>query len=231
MSNESNIEALISRSQKDLAKVEADYTSSLTAKSVSDDLKIDIKNLLGNLRSALDYLAHDMRDTHCAPGSGASRFYFPIAQSASDFAGIMRNWYPGLETAAPDLYKYLESVQPYHGDHTRWLSEFNKLNNGNKHEQLVEQTRTETEWIEVKSPGGSTVGWNPAAVTFGSGVSIGGTSVDPKTQMPVPTAKQQVKKTVWVDFKFKDTDISALDLLRESSRGVAEICKEARKWL
>jgi len=128
----------------------------------------------------------------------------------------MSRCFPNLEVASPDLYSYLESIQPYKSGNNKWLGLFNKVNNENKHGDLVEQTRTETKQIKVNTQGGAEVSWNPDAVKFSSGVSIGGVPVNPRTQMPVPHPSQSVQIITWVDFKFVGIDISVLWLLKES---------------
>ena len=225
-----NIRALLSRSADDLHQVRKDYDASLQAQAISSELKIDIKNLCENLRSVLDYLAHDMRETHC-PVAGKKNFYFPIFDTAPSFAGQMSAWYPGLDTANAPLYAYLSGLQPYQGADRLWLSQFNKLNNLNKHGDLVEQTRVTFEQVKVSSTSGAQVTWNPANVRFGSGVRIAGVPVDPRTQMPIRDGSLTVQKTIWVDFKFHEPDVSVLPLLSEATAGIAKIAAEVQALL
>jgi hypothetical protein len=224
-----DVDALINRSEKDFAAVRAAYDKALHDHTISAELRIDIKNLCGNLRSALDYLAADMRDKHCAAANPSARFYFPILPDANQYQNQMNNWFPGLRAACVDLWNYLESVQPYHAS-SAWLGKFNRVNNENKHESLVEQTRTETQRVNVWFAGGS-VNWDPSAVRFGPGVFIGGVPVNPSTQMPVPHPSQKVEKIIWVDFKFDGIDESAIALLQNSLEGVKKIVDNVYKWL
>ncbi len=208
-----------------MAKIESEYKSSLARQQITIDLRIDIKNVCGILRSVLDYLAHEIREKRCPCAARNRRYYFPILLDRQTFDDKVEEWYPGLQASAPALRNYLESIQPYHVDWA-WLDQFNKLNNENKHERLVQQTRSETEQIEVKMQGGSQVVWRPKNVWFGPGVSIGGVPVDPATQMPIPDPSQRVKRIVWVDFKFEGIDVSALALLKKASSGIADISTE-----
>ncbi len=57
---------------------------------------------------------------------------------------------------------------------------------------------------------------------FGSGVFIGGVPINPSTQMPVPSNTQTIIIETWVDFKFEDTDISAIWLIKESLKHTKE---------
>ncbi|MDQ3009526.1 MAG: hypothetical protein M3X11_02320 [Acidobacteriota bacterium] len=224
-----SIEALLARADEDLKKIEAEYAKALTEQTIPDDLRIDIKNLSGNLRSVLDYLARDIRETHCPAAKAKDIFYFPILSDAVTFGKKMATWYPGLETTERTLWDYLESIQPYHAS-TIWLSQFNRLNNENKHDDLVAQTRTEIKEVRVDTPGGR-VSWNPGAVKFGPGVSIGGVPIDPRTQMPMPHPSQQVSQIIWVDFRFDGIDVSAIALLRASLVGVKNLVADIYAWL
>ncbi len=225
-----DVQALITEAREQLREVEGKYQSSLTVKHVSPDLKIKIKNLCENLRSVLDYLAHDIRETKCSKPKETDRFYFPILPDKKQFESKMMEWFPGLDSAAPDLWSYLESIQPYHGAQTEWLGQFNRVNNENKHSALVEQTKTETERVRASSSGGS-VEWSPQNVRFGNGVSILGVPVDPSTQLPVPHPSIDVKRVVWVDFRFEGIGKSALGLLKQATDGIGQIASKAIELL
>ena len=230
MTTRSNsIKALLARSAKDVARIEQEYNDALHAKRVSDELCIDIKNLCGNLRSVLDYLASDIREIHCPNAKPKERFYFPILPDRTQFESRMTQWFPDLAVSSPDVWNYLESIQPYH-DGFEWLGYLNRVNNENKHKALVEQTRTETERVSVSTKGGGQVSWTPGSVRFGKGVSIGGVPVDPDTQMPVPHPSQTVKRVVWVDFRFADLNVSAMALLPTAADGVKAIVDDLSEW-
>ena len=107
-----DVDALVKRSEKDFAAVRVAYDKCLHERTISPELRIDIKNLCGNLRSILDYLARDIRKKYCPTANSNVRFYFPILPDAVQYQNQMNNWFPGLRTACPDLWNYLESVQP-----------------------------------------------------------------------------------------------------------------------
>jgi len=93
-SRERQINALIIKAKKQYSAIESEYESSLAQKSVSEDLSIDIKNLCENLRSALDYLAHDIQETHCPSLNKKDKIYFPILPDINQFRNKMSRWYP-----------------------------------------------------------------------------------------------------------------------------------------
>jgi hypothetical protein len=224
-----DVDVLLRRSENDFGTVRAAYDKCLHDRAISAELKIDIKNLCGNLRSILDYLARDIREKHYPTANPNARFYFPIFPDAVQYRSQMNNWFPGLQTVCPDLWNYLESVQPYQTTYA-WLGKLNRINNENKHESLVEQTRTETQRVNVSFGNGS-VSWDPGAVKFGSGVFIGGVPVNPSTQMPIPHPSQKVERIIWVDFKFDGINESALALLQQSLKGVSKIASDTYRWI
>lgn len=129
MNRKESIEALIKKSKKNFDALKEDYHASLDHKAVSEELRIDIKNIFENLRSCLDYLAHNVFDT-CITGKQPGRLYFPIRQSKKEFEQAVSKDFSNLQATNSDVYDILESVQPYHD---KWLGEFNRINNTNKH--------------------------------------------------------------------------------------------------
>jgi len=195
--------------------VQAAYDASLHDKHVREDLKVLIKNIFENLRSYLDYLAQDIFEAHCGTAKKPDRLYFPIRAAAPEFGQAVAKDYPGLQATSKVVYDLLDAVQPYQDP---WLGQFNKLNNHNKHQDLVEQTRTETRRVTVSRAGGS-VSWGPD-VTFGSGVSVVGAPIDPKTQMPVPNTVAKTEVVIWVDFRFNEIDQPVLPFVAASLQNV-----------
>jgi hypothetical protein len=228
---EGDIQTLLTEAAAQLQEVENKYRLSLTDKHVSSNLKVKIKNLCENLRSVLDYLACDIRETKCSQPKENERFYFPILQNKEQFKSKMIEWFPGLDSTAPGLYSYLESIQPYHGVETEWLGQFNYVNNENKHSALVEQTKTVTERVGATSSSGGSIQWSPQNVRFGKGISIFGVPVDPYTQLPVPHPSLEVKRIVWVDFRFEGIGKSALGLLKQATDGINQIARKVYELL
>ena len=60
------VDALTDHAKVDLAKIEKQYSNSLQKQTIAPTLQIDIKNFMENLRSALDYLAHDIYEQKIA---------------------------------------------------------------------------------------------------------------------------------------------------------------------
>jgi len=134
-----------------------------------------------------------------------------------------------MHVACTDLWNYLDSIQPYNSG-AEWLGKFNHVNNENKHESLVEQTRIEIQRVNVLLEEGS-VNWDPGAVHFGPGAYIGGVPVDTRTQMPIIHRSQKVEKITWVDFRFEGIDESAIALMEQSLLGVKAIVASVNQWV
>ena len=219
MQRSASIEALIRKSRESFVGLKGQYEASLNEKVVREDLKVDIKNIFENLRSCLDYIAQELFDAFCAGAKKPDRLYFPIRPSASEFAQVMSRDYPSLEAKCKSAFDVVEAIQPYRD---LWLGEFNRLNNENKHQDLVEQTRAESRTVDVKRPGQGGVSWG-SGVKFGSGVRVMGVPIDPKTQLPVPNKEVTTTITTWVDFKFKEGGQSVLPFLEKSIARVEEL--------
>lgn len=226
MKRAASIEALLKKANADFAGLREAYESSLNDKAVREDLKVSIKNVFENLRSCLDYLAHDIFESHCSAHKKPKRLYFPIRPTAPEFSNAIAKDYPDLQLNAIPVVDVLDGVQPYHDP---WLGRFNKLNNHNKHQDLVEQTRTESRRVTV-SRGQGAVSWGPG-VTFGGGVSVMGVPIDPNTQMPVPNTVAKTDVVIWVDFRFKEVDQPVLTFIETSIKNVNKIYDDLRPLL
>ena len=166
-------------------------------------------------------MAADIRERHCPKASASERFYFPILPDKKVFDARIDQWFPGLRQAAPAVVAGLEAVQPFQPGR-EWLGQVNRVNTENKHGDLVEQTRVESQQTRVTGQGGGQVSWVPG-VTFGKGVSVMGVPIDPRTQLPVPHPLIKVERITWVDFQFADIGVSALGLLKKARAGIGEI--------
>ena len=226
MKRAKNIEALLKIAAQQLEEVIREYKNSLDKKRVEPELKVEIKNLFENLRSVLDYLANEIRESSTVNNQGSKIFYFPILSDLASFEKRMDEWFPGLKNGNPNLYSYLLSIQPFQGQEQVWLKQFNDVNNENKHADLIEQTREEQERVDVNHIQGGGLSYNPKLAKFGKGASIFGSEVDQTTNMPFPNPSIQVKRTLWIDFKFDGINVSALVLMQKSLKKIQEIVEQ-----
>lgn len=223
MARKNDIQALLERAKKSEPKIIEEYNKSLHDKTIGSNLKIDIKDYFSNLRSVLDYLAHDILDKYCPNADPKDNLYFPISSNQGSFDGIMKKSYPDLNKNSVKIYNILEDIQPYKKTENSWLIFFNKVNNNNKHDQLTPQKKIETKRVNVQGNNGASVSWNPSVVRFGSGVSIAGVPVNPNTQMPISSNTQTITIETWVDFQFEGVEVSAIWLIKESLNHITQI--------
>ena len=97
MARAAGIKALLKKANEDFIKLRGEYESSLSEQKVREDLKVSIKNIFENLRSCLDYLAHDIFEGYCPAVRKPDRLYFPIRSTQSDFKSAIAKNYPDLQ--------------------------------------------------------------------------------------------------------------------------------------
>ncbi len=79
MSRFDDARALVNHARGALPKLEEDYESSLNDRIVKPALLIDIKNIMENLRSALDFSAHGLFTKYGTSAKANPKIYFPYA--------------------------------------------------------------------------------------------------------------------------------------------------------
>lgn len=94
MSRKPEIEALLNRASKTLLKINEEYEKSINMQTILAELRIDIKDYFGNLRSALDFLAHDIVEKYCLNANPKNNLYFPICADQTSFDNVMKKLYP-----------------------------------------------------------------------------------------------------------------------------------------
>ena len=191
MKRSARIKALLSKSHEDSLALAAAYDASRGGQPLSDEIKVLIKNIFENLRSCLDYMAHEIFDKFCTGSRKPDKLYFPIRPSATEFTTAIAKSFPGLESTSKAVRDLLESVQPYR---TKWLGQFNKLNNYNKHEDLSDHIQVDGQRITMRSGGGiisigTAIGIAPDAKFFG-------VPVDPVTRLPVQIGRASCRERV-----------------------------------
>lgn len=69
--------------------------------------------------------------------SGTNQDLFPDSQGEERFDKQIGKYFPGLEAKSPEVWRYLWMIQPFRRRGEHWLLPFNKVNNENKHFDLV----------------------------------------------------------------------------------------------
>ena len=242
MSREDSIQLLCGEAETQWAEIEREYDAAMLGKTIPENLKVRIKNLFENLRSILDYLAHDIADRYC--GGGSDRLYFPLLDTRPEYEAFMERCYRGLRAARPDLWDYLESIQPYPGSRWRWLRDFNQINNENKHDDFHPQVAKGIPMMGVKDPNGATVITMPVATARASAFSNNSIQyVDEHGQKKlVPftinhdgsASGAGITTTQWTGFfcRFAERDVSVMALLERAKEQIGRnIPREIRQHL
>lgn len=230
---------LINESKETLKEIKASYEDSLHDKEVKSKLLIKIKNFMENVRSALDFTAHELFDKFGTTSGSTPNIYFPYAWDELDLNGFrtknrIEKCIPGLIANRSDIASKIEEYQHFSHKDNWWLPKFMDLNNENKHQRLTPQTRKETKQLNIKSSGGGasiSLGGG-ASISLGHGASIqigdtfipGGQSFD--SNNPPVTFGGTKEIITWVSFEFTDNGQQVVPLLEASLNGAERIVNE-----
>ena len=230
--------ALVVHTKKALTKLEQDYHSSLNERTIRQDFLIDIKSLMENLRSALDFSAHGLFHKCSTLPKANPKIYFPYAtlqqtQAAFQASQRIEICIPGITVARPDIVARLETYQHYSNPANRWLPLFMDLNNENKHERLTPQTRSEARQLRIQSreatlelgPGAVTDLGQDASIQIGDAVIRGPQAVSGDRPATVDGAETQTI-IVWVSFRFDSNGEEVLPFLQNAVNQVDRIVNE-----
>ncbi len=235
-----DVKNLLIHVEKSLANIKNIYDQSLHDKDIPAFLRIDIKNVMENLKSALDYMAQDVAvmisNQKANNAALRKKIYFPYGKNKQDYDFSIKKNLPDIEITRPDIYSLIEDIQP-HICGNAWLYDFCQILNENKHNSLSPQTRTSQKAYKVGLPGKFPVISAPAGEIIAppGEISIDGIPVefDLKTGIPHQTSGLEVVVTTWVSFVFQDTNIEVYPLLqtsfnkiRQASRNLYEKIKE-----
>lgn len=229
MNRKNDTKVIVDAAFEQHRQITAGYEAALRNKSL--DLRVSVKNAMENLRSALDYMAHDIYEVCCQPKRTANglpdpkNIYFPYGRTEHDFKSGVGSSLPGLDKASPPVYELLLSIQPFTcGDN--WLHELCSILNEKKHDRLTEQVRTETQTHTVQGPQGSTTipvnNPNVKVVSKPGAVKIFGVPAEFHQDgiYTAPSPDLQHVRTTWVGFTFAGTDVNVIGLLNKAVAGV-----------
>lgn len=228
MKRHEDVLALIQESTRQYEEVKESYDKALRDKSL--DIRIKVKNLMENLRSILDYTAHDIYESVCKQHQQKSgkpdprNIYFPYGRNEKDFNASIMNSLPDLEILSMPIFSLIQKAQLFTSNNP-WICDLCSINNENKHDRLTPQVREEIETYTVKGPQGSVsiISNNPnVQVTSQPGaVRIFGVPAQ-FTPEGIKTAPSHLEhtRTIWVSFVFEGTSVNVLNLLKNAVPGV-----------
>lgn len=238
------IAALLQHAKINLKKIETQYQQSLDEKIVSTSLQIDIKNMMENLRSSLDYLAHDIYEEVIMPARKLTwlkeldKVYFPYGKNENDFKSRIGASLPNLGWLHPIIYTLIENLQ-FHKSGDNWLYQFCEIVNEKKHNTLTPQTREESRSLDILFSGGWWIFLGKGATITGNGIIQTGTgtihinweTISGNFPAKNITGEVNQKVTCWVSFKFTDSDIEVLPFLQKGLNTTMEFSEKVYSQL
>jgi len=245
MKRDDTISALRNRIDKEFSLLELEYQVSISTMHIPSQLKVDILDFLNHNRVILDYLAQEISE-YCS--KKPSKVYFPIAHKRmlpKNFLKKLKKWFPGLKTNRPDLFDYLYQIQHYNNN--EWLPEFNDLINEYKHVDFIPQSTCGYAIITIQVEGkGVRIGERGLkSLTLGEGNSLkflrsngeklflrGPQVIDHNTsELHDADPGIEFHRDEWIDFKFSNSDHSAIGFLEIIKQNVSRIEEAVRKMI
>jgi hypothetical protein len=235
MSRKGDVNTIIAAAREQYANILKEYVRALREQSL--DLRVPVKNLMENLRSSLDYMAHDVYETCCRAARVAAdkadlrKIYFPYGRTEAEFKSGVARWLPDLASNNPAVYDLIASIQPFRCNDI-WLYDICSILNEKKHDKLKAQVRSETETYTVESEQNSVstivndpnvkVTSMPGAVKiFGVPAEFTGKSI--KT---AASDKLTHKCTRWVAFTFEGSNVNVIAMLDKAVVGITDFANK-----
>jgi hypothetical protein len=226
-----NLEITLATADKRLAELLAEYDVCLYTKAVSPNALQLTHDICGLLRSVLDRTARLYFELHVSPSltesdRKAAAVYFPITETVESMNSTLGRWrWKSIRHQHQPVCDFLLAKQPFVNPDFAWLNVLNDIAVAGKHIDLIPQTRTEERRTTVTRNGGGLVSYG-RGVTFGSGATIMGAPVDPRTQRIVPTESLVERIDVWVSFLIKDHNVDAGHFCKLACAGTRLIASE-----
>lgn len=161
--------ALLDFAEKQLKEIATEYESAVGLEQVPLALSIKVKNYCENLRSALDYLAHQVFESLQPTRDIPKTLSFPMSWRKSKAEAAIEKQFPGLKETRPKLWRIISDFQPYRKNNSR-LRHFLSVVNDSKHWDLVPQRSVKAPFHSQASRQLGPVAWRSEAtgewVTF-----------------------------------------------------------------
>lgn len=240
MSHFQDAQDLIIHTKEKFEQIKIAYSQSIQNQEIKKSLLIDVKNLMENLRSALDFCAYGLFEKYGFSKKNRPQIYFPYAtlktsKVAFQREKIIENKIPGIESR-PDIVKLIEEYQHFQSPNNKWLPVFMDLNNENKHLKLTPQTKKNQKQLIIASGnkglpfgiGSQITIENGAKFQFGNTVIEGNQTFSAENPPKIKGAGYSVLKS-WTAVLFDKNNEEVLPFLEKSLIGVDKIVGELSK--
>ncbi|MBJ7900769.1 MAG: hypothetical protein GC158_12820 [Cyanobacteria bacterium RI_101] len=230
MKRKKDIQELLDEVEFNLDRIKKIYENAQKSEDILIVARPKVKSCLDHLRSALDYLAHDLSDeTNSA--KTPKNVYFPYGKNKKNFMSSLNKNLPELEEK---FVAFLETVQPFScGD--QWLINLCQLNNFNKHVELKDQTRVNSQ-ESITHVGNLVRMDSTSTVVFGKNSRINGIPITKGEDLIITGDKSiaqiheelnismNIKRNYkWVKFIIKDTGVDILSLIEKSHNEIRKL--------
>jgi len=215
-----DIKSQIERAKELLKELEESCKADLQSDTVSAKTENLTQEVLIKMRHMLDQSMRRFFEKTIVPNlsdddKNKARVYFPIARNHTGFKSTLgRGKMVNLDVTHPDMYKFLESVQPYNANFN-WLDDFSKFAN-EKHIRLSPQeTKKENETMlsnAVRIGRGGKVAMRGCVV---NGIPVNSEDIN-TTPLDQFDPRLNIKRTTWISFNFKGSDTNALWLCKKA---------------
>lgn len=145
-----SIEELLVEVKENIEKVKENNQIANYDNTIKSLLRPKVKATLEHLRSSLDYMLHDIDDYYAEKNNISSRkeLYFPIKNNKKKFDVYIKKDFPNLYVQDEKIYRIIEQTQVFKCK-TTWLADLCYTANDNKHDNLLEQNRTDNMRVNI----------------------------------------------------------------------------------
>lgn len=240
ISSNDDVNFLISATQNCYPNLMGIYKQAINEKVITDLLRLEVFHYLSDARAVLDYCAYDIYSSLSNIGKKKTdRIYFPILKKDETVQQLEKKykWLVSLRDSNPNLYCYIEGVQPCHPEYA-WLADFADIHTECKHLRLTPQSRKEVIAKSISSQGSNITISGDAIIRIGKGCQFqigdavikGEQSISPTSELFACKGRLETKNEIWVDIKFRG-NISAVNLFRHIHESVPVLVKDMYELL
>lgn len=229
-----DIQSQLDRAKELLQELKDACNTDLLAKDVSGKTKNLSQEVLLKIRHLLDQSIYKFFEKNYLPNLSdkdkkSAKVYFPIVTKKEDLKSVLgRAKMSNLEGNHQNLYKYLESVQPYNQDYL-WLMHLSNYSS-EKHIRLTPQIlkfENETKLGNIMHVGrGAKVSMQNCLV---NGIPVDSENIN-ETPLENFDSRLNVQRMTWVSFLYEGTDVNVLGLCSEAVKKGEEIINVILKY-
>lgn len=217
------IDMCLRKAQENIDRIYAIYDEGRHTSSVPDELLYLIKKVIEDQSSALDSVAHKVKERYLKQGGWSP--YFPIETDPNRFPYRLNKELPGLASRAPAIGAAFERHQPYHPGKEP-LQHVRAIARVNKHRDFTVQVREESTYRAIQMGGQSILTTGSHGTTIGGGPSPPGFAVTEQRSGDV--SSMSMVDAVLVDWKFVDPPVSVLSTMMAIQQIVTDATTDIR---